>query len=40
MVLFSMTLNDTDPHFKGTPLFAVEYLRNCTRWTHRFYWPL
>jgi len=24
----------SNPNFKGTPLFDVEYLRNGTRWKH------
>jgi len=31
MVLISMTLIESDPDFKGTPLFKDEYLRMGTR---------
>ena len=33
---FSMTLNDSYPVFKVTPIFDAEYLRNGTRYGHGF----
>jgi len=33
MLQFSMTLNDPNPDFKGTPLFDVDYFRNDVRKT-------
>ena len=36
MVPFSVPWTNTNPHFKGTPLFDIEYLRNGTRWRHSY----
>jgi len=33
---FSMTLNDPYPRFQGHDIFDAEYLRNGTRYKHRF----